>query len=116
MKNPGVFIHVYSDLDQIEPWTVVSMPHPDYMMMLWCGSNPVLKYAGGILLSKNKVYDGIPAYVEDEFRKVLAKHDLDFDKDLFINDNSQCADDEEDLPTPEEQILAKYAAESKNPE
>ena len=94
VTKPGYYIHEYPGLNQTEPWTVVSKPHDDYLMMLWCGENPVLKYAGGILLAKDKNYHNMPSWVGDEFRTVLAKFDLDFDKDLFINDNSQCKEDD----------------------
>lgn len=89
---PGYFVHWYPTLNQTEPWVVVSKPHEDYMMMLWCGENPVMKYAGGILLSKSKNYDDMPKWVEDEIREKVVSHGLDWDK-LFINDNSQCEDD-----------------------
>ena len=67
------------------------------MMMLWCGENPVVKYAGGILLSKGKNYADMPKWVEEELRQAVNKHGLDFDKDLFINDNSKCQDDPAEL-------------------
>jgi hypothetical protein len=57
---PGYFVHWYPTLNQTEPWVVISKPHDDYMMMLWCGENPVMKYAGGILLSKSKNYNDMP--------------------------------------------------------
>ena len=50
------------------------------MMMLWCGENPVMKYAGGILLSKGKNYSDMPKWVEDELRTAVNAHGLDFDK------------------------------------
>ena len=74
---------------------MVSKPHPDYYMMLWCGSNPALKYAGGILMSKSKNYSDMPKWVEDALRVKVNSFGLDFDK-LFINDNSACADDDDD--------------------
>ena len=56
--------------------------------MLWCGHNPVMKYAGGILLSKNKNYADMPKWVADELRKAVAAHGIDFDNTMFVNDNS----------------------------
>mmetsp|Transcript_55194 Transcript_55194/g.131545 ORF Transcript_55194/g.131545 Transcript_55194/m.131545 type:complete len:294 (+) Transcript_55194:112-993(+) len=97
VTDAGVFMHYYDDLDQIEPWTVISKPHPDYMMMLWCGENPALKYAGGILLARDKDYHNMPKWVEEIFRREVNARGLDFDNELFINDNSQC---EEDPPQP----------------
>ena len=57
VSKPGVFMHYYDNLSQVEPWIVISKPHEDYLLMLWCGSNPVLKYAGGILMSRNNDYN-----------------------------------------------------------
>jgi hypothetical protein len=94
---PGYFVHWYPSLNQTEPWVVISKPHEDYMMMLWCGENPVMKYAGGILLSKNKNYDDMPKWVEEELRQAVNAHGLDFDKELFINDNSKCEEDPAEL-------------------
>jgi hypothetical protein len=91
MSSPGVYNHYYDNLSQVEPWIVISMPHPDYLLMLWCGYNPVLKYAGGILMSRDNNYDHIPKDIEDIFRQAVAEHGIDLDNDMFVNDNSQCA-------------------------
>ena len=40
--------------DQVEDWRLVSMPHPDYALMLWCGRLPVLDYSGGIVISRQR--------------------------------------------------------------
>ena len=85
---PGYFVHEYPSLNQTEPWVVISKPSEDYMLMLWCGHNPVMKYAGGILLSKNKNYADMPKWVADELREAVAAHGIDFDKTMFVNDNS----------------------------
>jgi len=92
MPEPGVVNHVYTDapLDpQVEDWRLVSMPHPDYALMLWCGRLPVLDYAGGIVISKHRDGSQMPAQVEAEFRKVLAQHDIDWDK-TCPSDNNHC--------------------------
>ena len=60
VSQPGYYVHNYTSLNQIEPWVVVAKPHPDFFMMLWCGHNPALKYAGGILMSKSKNYADMP--------------------------------------------------------
>ena len=90
--QPGVFWHWYDWLDQLEPQVVVSRPHPDYMLELWCGSNPALKYAGGLLMTRNKDISDMPDWINEEFRKVVAKYGLDWDKDWIINDVSKCPD------------------------
>ena len=38
----------------MEDWRLVSMPHPDYALMLWCGRLPVLDYSGGIVISRQR--------------------------------------------------------------
>ena len=88
ITKPGVLMHYYDNLSQVEPWIVISMPDTDYLLMLWCGYNPVLKYAGGILMGKNNDYNAMPKDVEDIFRQAAAKHGVDLDKDMFVNDNS----------------------------
>ena len=89
---PGFYSHFYPTLNQTEPWIVISMPHPDYLFMLWCGENPVMKYAGGIVMSPNKDYHNMPEWVDQLFREAAAKHDVDYDKDMFFDDNSKCSD------------------------
>ena len=81
-------MHYYDNLSQVEPWVVISKPHEDYLLMLWCGSNPVLKYAGGILMSRNNDYEQMPKEIEEIFREAAKKHGVDLDKDMFVNDNS----------------------------
>lgn len=90
MPAPGVVNHKYTDapLDpQEEDWRLVSMPHPDYALMLWCGRLPVLDYAGGIVISRKKDDSAMPAEVVEEFRSVLKKHDIDWDKTCPSNNN-----------------------------
>jgi hypothetical protein len=90
MPAPGVVNHKYTDapLDpQEEDWRLVSMPHPDYALMLWCGRLPVLDYAGGIVISRHRDDSGMPAEVVQEFRDVLKKHDIDWDKTCPSNNN-----------------------------
>ena len=91
---PGYIMHNYTNLNQTEPWVIISKPHPDYMLMLWCGTNEVINYAGGILMSKgSKIYADMPQKLEDIFRAATAKFGVDYDKDMFVDDNSYCKDD-----------------------
>ena len=61
----------------------------DYMLMLWCGEIPVLKYAGGILVSRHRHGREMPKDVEDEFRRVAGKFKLNYDS-FCISDNTWC--------------------------
>ena len=45
----GFFIYRYTDpplVPQNEEWRVLSWPHPDWMLYIYCGSTPTGKYAG----------------------------------------------------------------------
>ena len=92
MPAPGVVHHDYTDAPlspQSEDWRLVSWPHPDYALMLWCGRLPVLDYAGGILISRKKTDVEMPDSVTAEFKSVLAKHGLDWEKTCPSN-NDHC--------------------------
>ena len=41
VSYPGVFLHNYTSLRQLENWVVVSRPTKDYMFMLWCVPPPL---------------------------------------------------------------------------
>lgn len=101
---PGYFVHVYPEMDQTEPWVVVSKPHDDYMVMLWCGENPAMKYAGGIVVSKHKTADGMPKWVDDAIRERVTAHGIDYDK-WFLNDNSECIDGDGEVAPKELDII-----------
>lgn len=92
MTRPGVVHHVYTDapLDpQVEDWRLVSLPHPDYALMLWCGRLPVLDYSGGIVISRHRSDENMPEEVQKEFRRVLKKFGLDWDK-MCPSNNNHC--------------------------
>jgi len=91
---PGVLHHNYTTaltgFIQLENWTVVAWPHPDWMFVQWCGENFALDYAGAIILTKypNVDWSTMPAYVKDSFR--AAAKGIDFDKDIFEVKNGDC--------------------------
>jgi len=92
MTSPGVVHHKYTDAPlepQEEDWRLVSMPHPDYALMLWCGRLPVLDYAGGIVISRHRSDEEMPKSVQTEFRRVLKTHGLDWDK-MCPSNNNHC--------------------------
>lgn len=87
---PGVYLHNYTSLRQLESWVVVSRPRRDYLFMLWCGQNKELSYAGGIVMSPNRDHRAMPKPVEMEFRATAERFGLHYDRDLFANDNTKC--------------------------
>jgi hypothetical protein len=85
LTAPGVVYHNYTDAPtspQSEYWRVVSWPHPDYMLMLWCGKvrETFLVYNGGIALSRKRNEDGMPEYVKEAFRAAAKKHNVLWDE------------------------------------
>jgi len=92
MTHPGVVHHDYTDapLDpQSEDWRLVSWPHQDYALMLWCGRLPVLDYAGGIVISRERTDKDMPDYVLKEFKEVLTRHGLEWDN-MCPSNNDHC--------------------------
>ena len=57
--------------------------------MLWYGRLPVLDYAGGIIISRQRTDREMPGEVVEQFRKVLSDHGLDYDKTCPSN-NDHC--------------------------
>ncbi len=69
---------------------MVLAKYDEYMLMLWCGSNAALSYAGGIVVSPKRTLHGMPLDIEQNFRDILQKYDVDYDYDMFPNDNTSC--------------------------
>jgi hypothetical protein len=95
IKKPGVLTHIYLDpplKPQDEEWRVLSFPHPDWMLYIYCGSTPMGAYGGGSIVSKTATHiDQIPKWVEDIFRETAKKYDFDIDT-MCISDTSKCED------------------------
>lgn len=93
LPAPGIIRHDYTDAPlspQQESWRIVSWPgQGDYMLMLWCGEIPVLKYAGGILVSRKRTSHEMPALVLEELKISARKFGLDYDS-FCISDNTWC--------------------------
>lgn len=92
MPMPGVVHHDYTDAPlepQSEDWRLVSFPHKDWALMLWCGRLPVLDYSGGIAISRHKTDENMPPEVLAEFSSVLKSHGLDWDK-MCPSNNNHC--------------------------
>lgn len=94
LPQPGVVHHEYTDAPlapQKEDWRILSWPgEGDYIFMLWCGELPILKYNGGIVLSRKRNELDIPHDIKLEFRQLAAKHDIDYEKDLCPSNNDHC--------------------------
>jgi len=92
MPKNGV-VHVeYLDAPlepQIENWRIVSMPTPDYALVMWCGQLPVLDYNGVIAISRHRNGNKMPKKVEDDFRRVMSKHGLNWDE-VCRSNNDHC--------------------------
>lgn len=89
---PGVVRHFYTDAalsPNIEVWRFVSMPHPDWAFVLWCGSNPILHYSGGFVLSKHRDFHAMPTDVKEAMSADLLNFGLNLDN-LKVMDNSVC--------------------------
>jgi len=92
MCAPGVVCHNYTDAPlkpQFEHWRIISWPHPDWMFTIWCGGTPLLKYNGGITLSKHRSVEGMPKWVEENFRQTAKRFNVDWDQ-MCPSDNKDC--------------------------
>jgi len=93
MDPPGTMTAIYDvGTNQVEYWTIISFPHPEWMFMLWCGSNDIISYAGGIVqtLNPNKQYSDIPPWVEDLFRQAAAEYGLRYDNETYVTPLDEC--------------------------
>ena len=93
--RPGVVHHDYPLgqaplVPQIEDWKFVSMPHPEWALIVWCGHNPLIEYNGAFVISRQRSLDGIPKEVEEEFRKVAPQFSLDYDQ-MCVSDDTECS-------------------------
>merc|ERR1719167_1565946 len=74
-SSPGVLRHDYPQseapiIPQIEDWTWVWISG-DWAVVVWCGSNPMLEYNGGFVLSRQRSDGTLPLELEGEIRKIL---------------------------------------------
>ncbi len=95
IPSPGVLSNSYMDaplLPQIENFKVISWPHPDWMLFVYCGATPMGKYAGGSLISNSSrsILD-IPPYVDRIFSSVAQKFNFSYEE-MCITDATKCTD------------------------
>ncbi len=96
LTKPGVMTHWYTDpplTPQIEEWRVLSWPHTDWMLYIYCGFTPTGPYAGGSVVSRSNkpTADSIPKYVEEEFRATAHRFGFDYDT-MCISNVTNCSD------------------------
>ena len=96
LTSPGVMTHWYTDpplKPQIEKWRVLSWPHPDWMLYIYCGSTPTGPYAGGSVVNRSvKPPTGIiPEYVEVEFQTIAHQFGFDYNA-MCVSNVTNCSD------------------------
>jgi len=95
MSAPGVMRHDYLDaplLPQLEFWRVLSWPHPEWMLYIYCGTTPINTYAGGSVVSNaSRTIDEIPPWVEKIFVQTAQDYGFDY-YGMCISDVSDCSD------------------------
>jgi len=95
MSSPGVMRHDYLDaplLPQLEFWRVLSWPHPEWMLYIYCGTTPINTYAGGSVVSNaSRTIDEIPPWVEKIFIKTASEYGFDY-FGMCISDVTECSD------------------------
>ena len=92
MSTPGVMTHYYTDpplTPQTEEWRVLSAPHPDWMLYIYCGSTPTGPYAGGSVVAREPIRTAgeIPLWIEKLFRAKAKEFGFDYDE-MCISDDS----------------------------
>ena len=94
ISRPGILTHKYLDaplLPQTEEWYILSNPHPDWMLYVYCGSTPTGDYGGGSVVTRTGLTPSdIPDWIEREFAAVAAKHGFDYDS-MCQSDNTHCS-------------------------
>jgi len=97
MTSPGVMTHYYTDpplTPQTEEWRVLSWPHPDWMLYIYCGSTPTGAYAGGSVVSRTaRLASEIPKWIEDIFKVKAKEFNFDYDTMCISDDTiASCID------------------------
>lgn len=74
-----------------EEWRVLSWPHPDWMLYIYCGYTPTGTYTGGSVVSRldRPAGSDIPKYVEEIFKKTAVQFGFDYDS-MCVSDVTKC--------------------------
>lgn len=93
ISQPGILSHDYLDaplLPQVEQWYVLSWPHPDWMLYVYCGSTPTGLYGGGSVVTRSgRKPSDIPDWIEQIFIEVAHEHGFEY-LDMCLSDNTHC--------------------------
>jgi len=93
ISSPGVMRHDYLDaplLPQLEFWRVLSYPHPDWMLYIYCGTTPINEYAGGSVVSRTaRTLDDIPKWIEKLFVRKALEYGFDY-YTMCKSDDTSC--------------------------
>jgi hypothetical protein len=92
-SSPGVLRHDYPQeeapiIPQIEDWKWLWV-NGDWALVIWCGENPMLKYNGGFILSRNRSDGIIPDYIMEMLEPEMAKYGLKLEE-MCLTDSTQC--------------------------
>jgi len=90
-SSPGVLRHDYPQseapvIPQIEDWKWMWISEDNqWSVVVWCGSNPMLEYNGGFLLSRSRSDGSLPADLEPTIREQLSKYGMNLDEMCLVN-------------------------------
>ena len=91
---PGVVRHDYPEgeapiVPQVEDWKFVAIPDPDWALVIWCGSNPVLKYNGAFVISRHRSLNELTEDIELQLMEATEKFGIDYGA-MCVSDNTKC--------------------------
>jgi len=94
-SSPGVLRHDYPQdeapiIPQLEDWKWMWISG-DWSFVIWCGSNPMLKYNGAFVLSRNKSDGIIPPHILEMLEPELAKYGLTLEE-MCLTNSLQCTE------------------------
>ena len=64
------------------------MPDPDWALVIWCGSNPVLKYNGAFVISRYQNLDQLAPETEVKLREAASNFGIDYDEMCVSNNEN----------------------------
>jgi len=77
-------------IPQLEDWKWMWISG-DWSFVIWCGSNPMLKYNGAFVLSRNKSDGIIPPHILEMLEPELAKYGLTLEE-MCLTNSLQCTE------------------------
>ena len=76
---------------QIEYYKFMSRPHPDYALVAWCATGPLVDHNGAFVLARDRSLTGLEDLpeVEAELAAAAAKLGIDWEA-MCESDNTDC--------------------------